>query len=51
MLTEDVYYETHEGKLPFRYRLAYGIFGWWTAKFATKILAISETSKEYRQAL
>ncbi|MEK7076446.1 MAG: glycosyltransferase family 1 protein [Patescibacteria group bacterium] len=46
MLTEDVYYETHEGKLPFRYRLAYGIFGWWTAKFATKILAISETSKK-----
>ena len=45
ILTEDVYYETHEGKLPFRYRLAYGIFGWWTAKFATKIIAISETSK------
>jgi glycosyltransferase involved in cell wall biosynthesis len=46
MLTEDVYYETHEGKLPFRYHLAYGIFGWWTAKFATKVLAISETSKK-----
>lgn len=46
MLTEDVYYETHEGKLPFRYRLAYRIFGWWTAKFATKIIAISETSKK-----
>ncbi len=46
MLTEDVYYETHEGKLPFRYRLAYGIFASWTAKFATKILAISETSKK-----
>lgn len=46
MLTEDVYHETTEGKLPFRYRLAYGIFGWWTAKFATKILAISETSKK-----
>lgn len=46
MLTEDVYYETHEGKLPFRYRLAYAIFGWWTAKFATKILAISKTSKK-----
>ena len=46
MLTEDVYYETHEGKLPFRYRLAYGIFAWWTAKFATKIMAISETSKK-----
>ncbi len=46
MLTEDVYYETQEGKLPFRYRLAYGIFGQWTAKFSTKILAISETSKK-----
>ena len=46
MLTEDVYYETHAGKLPFRYRLAYGIFGWWTAKFATRIMAISETSKK-----
>ena len=45
VLTEDVYYEAHDGKLPFRYRLAYGIFGWWTAKFATKIMAISETSK------
>ena len=46
MLTEDVYYETKEGKLPFRYRLAYGIFGQWTARFATKIMAISETSKK-----
>ena len=45
VLTEDVYYETHTGKLPFRYRQAYGIFGWWTAKFADKIMAISETSK------
>lgn len=44
-LTEDVYYETY-GKLPFRYRLAYFIFCWWTAKFATKIMAISETSKK-----
>lgn len=46
VLTEDVYYETYHGKLPFRYRLAYGIFGQWTADFATKILAISETSKK-----
>jgi glycosyltransferase involved in cell wall biosynthesis len=56
VLTEDVYYETYgdgksrkttsRDKLPFRYRLAYGIFGWWTAKFATKIMAISETSKK-----
>ena len=46
MLAEDVYYETTEGKLPFRYRLAYGIFGWWTAKFASKVMAISETSRK-----
>ena len=46
MLTEDIYYETHGGRLPFRYRLAYGIFAWWTAKFSTKVLAISETSKK-----
>jgi len=46
MLTEDAYYETYEGKLPFRYRLAYWVFANWTAKLATKILAISETSKK-----
>jgi glycosyltransferase involved in cell wall biosynthesis len=46
MLTEDAYYETYEGKLPFRYRLAYWVFANWTAKFATKIMAISETSKK-----
>ncbi len=46
LLTEDVYYESHEGKLPFRYRIAYGLFGEWAAKFATRILAISETSKK-----
>lgn len=46
VLTEDVYYEAHAGKLSFRYRLAYRIFGWWTAKFADKIMAISKTSKK-----
>jgi len=46
MLAEDIYYEAHEGKLPFRYRLAYGLFGWWTAKFSTQIMTISETSKK-----
>lgn len=46
MLTEDAYYETYKGKLPFRYRLAYWVFTNWTAKFATKIMAISETSKK-----
>lgn len=46
MLAEDIYYEAHEGKLPFRYRLAYGLFGWWTAKFSTRVMTISETSKK-----
>ncbi|MBI2064678.1 MAG: glycosyltransferase [Candidatus Yanofskybacteria bacterium] len=45
MLTEDVYYEYKSGILPFRYRLAYGLFTNWAAIMATKILAISETSK------
>ncbi|MBI2063021.1 MAG: glycosyltransferase family 4 protein [Candidatus Yanofskybacteria bacterium] len=47
MLTEDIYYEIHTSTLPFRYKLAYKIFaGWWTARHATKIMAISETSKK-----
>lgn len=46
MLTQDVYYEYKHGQLPFRYRLSYRIFTNWAAKFATKILAISESSKK-----
>lgn len=46
MLTEDVYYEYKYGTLPFRYRLAYGLFTNWASIKATKILAISETSKK-----
>lgn len=46
MLTHDVYYEYKYGDLPFRYKLSYRIFTNWAAKFATKILAISETSKK-----
>jgi len=46
ILTEDVYYEFKEGTLPFRYRLAYKIFANWAARHATKIMAISETSKK-----
>ncbi|HVZ10937.1 MAG TPA: glycosyltransferase [Candidatus Paceibacterota bacterium] len=46
LLTEDIYYEAHEGKLPFRYRLAYRIFGWWTAHCASRVMTISETSKK-----
>ena len=46
MLTEDIYYEYTSGKLPLRYRLAYRIFGSWAAKHATKLIAMSESSKQ-----
>ena len=45
MLTDDVYYEYKYGNLPFHYKLAYRLFTNWAAIKATKILAISETSK------
>lgn len=45
-LTEDVHYEIKNHQLPFRYRLAYGVFSNWAARHATRILAISETSKK-----
>jgi len=45
MLAGDVYHEYKNGNLPLRYRLSYRIFTNWAAKFATKILAMSETSK------
>lgn len=46
MLTDDIYYESRNPKLPFRYRLAYRIFAGWAAQYATRIMAISETSKK-----
>src|SRR3989338_1373971 len=46
LLTPDVYYEYKQGNLPLRYRLSYRLFTNWAAWFATKILAISETSKK-----
>jgi glycosyltransferase involved in cell wall biosynthesis len=45
ILTEDIYYEFKQGVLPRRYKLAYRIFANWAAKRATKIMAISGTSK------
>lgn len=45
-LTEDVHYEIKNHQLPFRYRLAYSVFSNWAAKHATRIMAISETSKK-----
>lgn len=46
MLTQDVYYEYKYGSLPIRYRLSYWIFTNWAARFGTKILTVSETSKK-----
>ncbi len=46
MLTGDVYYEYKHGSLPFRYKLAYRLFTNWAARTATKIMAISESSKK-----
>ncbi len=46
MLTDDIYYESRNPKLPFRYRLAYRIFTGWAAAHASRIMAISETSKK-----
>lgn len=46
MLTDDIYYESRNPKLPFQYRLAYRIFAGWAAIHASRIVAISETSKK-----
>jgi glycosyltransferase involved in cell wall biosynthesis len=46
VLTEDVYYEINRGSLPWRYKLAYRIFSGHAARAATRILAISESSKK-----
>lgn len=46
MLTDDLYYEYTKGTIPLKYKLAYRLFSNWAAKKATKILAISETSKK-----
>lgn len=45
ILTEDVYYEARNGQLPNRYKFAYRIFSSWAARHATKIMAISESSR------
>lgn len=46
LMTEDVYYEAFKGKLSFQYRFFYAVFGTYAAKRATKLMAISETSKK-----
>lgn len=45
LLTDDIYYEMRSPDQRPHHRLAYWVFGNWAARFATKIMAISETSK------
>ena len=45
-LTNDLYYETWNSRLPFRYRLAYMIFGYWAAWFATAIMSVSNSAAD-----
>lgn len=46
VLTNDIFYEIHNGNLPFRFRLAYRIFSWWAIKKANKIITVSNTAKK-----
>lgn len=46
VLTNDVYYESHYGNLPFKYKIAYRIFSWLAAKRSDRVLSISEFSKK-----
>lgn len=45
MLTEDIWHEMRNPQQKFRFRLAYAIFANWAALRATRIMAISESSK------
>ncbi|MEK7123533.1 MAG: glycosyltransferase family 1 protein [Patescibacteria group bacterium] len=45
VLTNDVYYESHFGNLPFKYRLSYRLFAWLAARRAEKIMTISNFAK------
>jgi glycosyltransferase involved in cell wall biosynthesis len=47
MMTEDIYREARNPKLPLRYRAAYLLFSlFWAARRATKVMAISRTSRD-----
>src|SRR6185436_11484780 len=43
MLTEDIWREMRNPRVPFRYRISYTIFSNWAALAATRIMAISST--------
>lgn len=51
MLTEDIWREMRNPQMPFRFRLAYGIFSTWAARSATRIMAISHASAEQLKRL
>ncbi|MBP9822018.1 MAG: glycosyltransferase [Candidatus Pacebacteria bacterium] len=46
MLTEDIYYEMRSKQQKIQHRIAYRIFTTWAVWWASKIMAISETSKK-----
>lgn len=47
MMTEDIYREAKNPKLPLRYRAAYLLFSlFWAARRATKVMAISKSSRD-----
>ncbi len=45
LMTDDIWYEMRSSQQRPHHRLAYWVFGYWAVWFATKILAISESSK------
>lgn len=51
MLTEDIHYEMRSPEMTFHHRLAYRVFATWASWRATKIMAISETSKKELERL
>ncbi len=46
LITEDIYYEMRSKQQKIQHRIAYRIFTTWAVWWATKIMAISETSKK-----
>ena len=46
VLTNDVYFESRQGDLPFKYKIAYRIFSWLAAKRSDRVMTISEFSKK-----
>lgn len=51
MLTEDIWHEMRSPRQLFQHRLAYRVFGYWSAWWATRIMAISKSSAEHVRRL